>query len=55
VPEKSVCLGEVGLLGEIRKTAFWDKRIKEAKKLGYKIIIGEKEWDLKQASQLLYK
>jgi DNA repair protein RadA/Sms len=33
--EKSVFIGEVGLLGEIRKVSFLDKRTKEAKRLGY--------------------
>jgi DNA repair protein RadA/Sms len=32
-------LGEVGLLGEIRKVAYLEKRIKEAKKLGYRTVI----------------
>lgn len=44
----SVCLGEVGLLGEIRRVSFMDKRIKEAKKLGYQTIIGQKETNLRQ-------
>lgn len=33
--EKAVFIGEVGLLGEIRKVSFLDKRTKEAKRLGY--------------------
>lgn len=44
----SVVLGELGLLGEIRPPSFLTKRIKEAKKLGYKVMIGDKEKDLKQ-------
>lgn len=55
LPLKSVCLGEVGLLGEIRKVSFMEKRIKEAKKLGYKTIIGEKEVSLRQALNYLKK
>lgn len=47
---KTVCLGELGLLGEIRKTSFWEKRIKEAKRLGYNFILGEKESYLYQAA-----
>lgn len=35
LPTNSICFGEVGLLGEIRKVAFQDKRLKEAKTLGY--------------------
>ncbi len=36
---KTVGVGEVGLLGEVRNVASLDKRIKEAKKLGFKNII----------------
>lgn len=39
IGKKVVVFGEVGLLGEIRKVAFLDKRIKEAQKLGYMDII----------------
>ncbi|HCC84207.1 MAG TPA: DNA repair protein RadA, partial [Candidatus Pacebacteria bacterium] len=35
LPQKSVFIGEIGLLGEIRAVSFLDKRIKEAKRLGY--------------------
>jgi DNA repair protein RadA/Sms len=34
----TICFGEVGLLGEIRKVTFQDKRLKEAKALGYQEI-----------------
>jgi len=50
---KSVVVGELGLLGEIRKVSFWERRIKEARKLGYKTIIGEKEKDLRQTLKYL--
>jgi len=53
LPLKSVSLGEVGLLGEIRKVCFMGKRIKEAKRLGYKIVIGEKERGLRQTLSYL--
>ncbi len=36
---QKVAIGEVGLLGELRKVSFLEKRIKEAKKLGFKDII----------------
>lgn len=36
LPKKSIWTGEVGLLGEIRQVARQEKRIKEAKRLGYK-------------------
>jgi DNA repair protein RadA/Sms len=51
--KNSVCIGEVGLLGEIRKVSFMDKRIKEAKKMGYKIIIGDRQIDLRQMLKFL--
>ena len=51
--EKAVCIGEIGLLAEIRKVSFMEKRIKEARKLGYKTIIGEKEKDLRQTLKYL--
>jgi DNA repair protein RadA/Sms len=39
----SVVVGEVGLLGEIRKVVEQEKRIKEAKRLGFRNAISEKE------------
>lgn len=36
--KQSVAVGEVGLLGEVRKVSFEDKRRKEAKKLGYEYM-----------------
>jgi DNA repair protein RadA/Sms len=38
LPENSICFGELGLLGEIRKVGFSDKMLKEAKALGYEKI-----------------
>ncbi len=38
LPENSICFGELGLLGEIRKVGFGDKMEKEAKALGYSKI-----------------
>jgi DNA repair protein RadA/Sms len=37
--EKIVCIGEVGLLGEIREVPFLKRRIKEAKRLGFEQVI----------------
>lgn len=34
----SVAIGEVGLLGEVRSVSWYDKRVKEARKLGYTTI-----------------
>jgi DNA repair protein RadA/Sms len=41
--DKSVAIGEVGLLGEVRKVSFLSKRVEEAKKLGYSKIIGPEQ------------
>ncbi|MCB9801866.1 MAG: DNA repair protein RadA [Pseudomonadales bacterium] len=41
LPEKTVFIGEVGLLGEIRRVSFLERRIKEAKRLGYTNIISK--------------
>jgi DNA repair protein RadA/Sms len=42
--EKSVAIGEVGLLGEIRRVPFLEKRVKQAKALGYSKIIGPEQY-----------
>lgn len=39
LPPKTVFVGEVGLLGEIRSVSFLEQRIKEVKRLGYERII----------------
>jgi DNA repair protein RadA/Sms len=39
LPARTVAIGEVGLLGEIRNVIGLDRRIKEAKKLGFTHII----------------
>lgn len=43
VSKETVAIGEVGLLGEIRSVPNLEKRIAEAKKLGFKKIITPKE------------
>lgn len=47
---KTVAIGEVGLLGEIKKVSRTEKRVKEAKKFGYKPVTYE---TAKRVSQLL--
>ena len=42
VKAKTVFIGEVGLLGEIRPVPYLDRRIKEAKRLGYKEVVSSK-------------
>lgn len=41
LPEKRVAIGEVGLLGEIRKVSQEQRRIKEATAMGYQVLIGK--------------
>jgi len=42
IPQKTVFIGEMGLLGEIRSVSLLDRRIKEAKRLGFTNIISKK-------------
>lgn len=39
IPQNIVFVGEIGLLGEIRKTAYFERRAKEARRLGFQKII----------------
>jgi len=41
---KTVAISEVGLLGELRSTSFFEKRAKQAEKLGFKKIFSSKEY-----------
>jgi len=41
---KTVAISEVGLLGELRGTPFFEKRAKQARKLGFKKIFSSKEY-----------
>ena len=43
LPRGTVALGEVGLLGEVRDVIQRERRIKEARRLGYKTAITSKE------------
>jgi len=42
LPAKTIFIGEVGLLGEIRNVNYLDRRVKEAKRLGYDKIYSRK-------------
>lgn len=42
ISDKTVFIGEIGLLGEIRSVNLLDRRIKEAKRLGFTNIISKK-------------
>ena len=43
VARKAVVIGEVGLLGDIREVTAQDKRVREARRLGYTVAITNKE------------
>jgi DNA repair protein RadA/Sms len=42
LPKKLISIGEVGLLGEIRKVNMEDKRVKDGKRLGFTQIVSSK-------------
>ena len=44
LPRGMIAIGEVGLLGEIREVVAQEKRVKEAKRLGYTTSITNKEF-----------
>lgn len=44
INSKAIAIGEVGLLGEIREVVAQDKRIKEAKHLGFTVTITNKDY-----------
>jgi DNA repair protein RadA/Sms len=44
LPAKAVAVGEVGLLGEIREVVAQEKRIKEARRMGFTVPISSKEY-----------
>ena len=56
VSEKVIAVGEVGLLGEIREVVAQEKRIKEAKRIGYTLSVTNREVKyVGQAIKLLFK
>lgn len=44
LPKKFIAIGEVGLAGEVRKTSFQEKRIKDSKRLGFNEIASSNEF-----------
>lgn len=53
---KTIAVGEVGLLGEIREVVAQDKRIKEAKRMGFTVAVSSKETPyVNQAIKELFK
>jgi DNA repair protein RadA/Sms len=56
LPPKTLCVGEVGLLGEIRQVNRQDQRIKEGKRLGYTRILSNKMYPLlKDATRSIFR
>ncbi len=53
LPKKTVFMGEIGLLGEIRPVTYLERRIKEAKRLGFEHIISSKNYQ--QVNKVLKK
>lgn len=53
LPSKLLAVGEVGLLGEIREVVAQDKRVKEARRLGFTISATNK--DFKFLPQIIHK
>ncbi|MFZ5933021.1 MAG: LAGLIDADG family homing endonuclease [Patescibacteria group bacterium] len=43
IPKNLFCLGEVGLLGEVREVVAEEKRVKEARRLGFSQALTQKE------------
>ena len=56
ISAKTIAVGEVGLLGEIREVVAEEKRIREAKRMGFTIPINSKEFKfVNQAIKTLFK
>ncbi len=52
--QNAVVFGEVGLSGEVRHVPFIDKRIAEAKKLGFDVAVGPKQRGTKKQDKFLH-
>lgn len=56
IPAKTIAVGEVGLLGEVREVVAEEKRLKEAKRMGFTFGLSSKETKyVGQAIKLLFK
>lgn len=56
IPGKTIAVGEVGLLGEVREVVAQDKRIKEAKRMGFTVSVSSREYKfVNQAIKTLFK
>ncbi len=54
IPTKTATFGEVGLLGEVRPASFWQRRAKEAKRLGFNQTLATKPTLLKTVVKNLF-
>ncbi len=54
LPINCVAIGEVGLLGEIRQVPSYERRVKEAKSLGFKKILDHKSKNLRTVVKELF-
>lgn len=54
LPLKTAAISEVGLLGELRSVAFQEKRISQAKKLGFTNIVTSELETIKKAYKMLF-
>ena len=55
LPKGSVAIGEVGLLGDVRSVTRQQKRVKDAKKMGYKNVISSEDKNVGDAIKKLLK
>ena len=44
IPKNTIFIGEIGLLGEIRSVSYLERRIKEAKRLGFEQIVSRETY-----------
>jgi len=44
IPKNTIFIGEVGLLGEIRSVSYLERRIKEAKRLGFEQVVSRETY-----------
>ncbi len=54
LPQKTIFIGEIGLLGEVRPVSYLERRVKEARRLGFEqIIASKKQQTLKKVLQTI--
>ena len=56
IPPKTIAVGEVGLLGDIREVVAQEKRIKEAKRLGFNNVFTNSDYQyLNEIMKIIFK